>query len=116
MTSMSANERQFLLTAVWMFMRHGQPARARAVCEALVEEDSRDGIAAVALAELILDSDEAPRRAVEVLREAEIPPELAHAAAFLETRALRDDGRDREAASRWSRYIESRKGSERRWI
>ena len=48
---MSADERQVLLTAVWMFMRHGQPARARAVCEALVEEEPRDGVAAVALAD-----------------------------------------------------------------
>ena len=112
---MSADERQFLLTAAWMFMRHGQPARARAVCEALVVEDSRDGVAAVALAELMLDSGEASR-AVEVLRVADVPPELAHAAAFLETRALRDGGRAREADSRWSRYIESKKGADRRWM
>ena len=112
---MSADERQFLLTAVWMFMRHGQPARARTVCEALVEDDSRDGVAAVALAELMLGSGEASR-AVEVLRAADVPPELSHAAAFLETRALRKNGRNREAASRWSMYIESRKGSERKWI
>ena len=112
---MNADERQFLLTAAWMFMRHGQPARARAVCEALVEDEPRDGVAAVALAELMLDSGEASR-AVEVLRAADVPPELLHAAAFLETRALRNAGRDREAARRWSRYIESRKGSERRWV
>ena len=85
------------------------------MCEALVEMDSRDGVAAVALAELMLDSGEASR-AVEVLRAADVPPDLSHAAAFLETRALRKDGRDREAASRWNRYIESRKGSERRWV
>jgi len=113
--AMSADERQFLLTAAWMFMRHGQPDRARTVCEALVEEDSRDGTAAVALAELLLDSGEASR-AVDVLRGADVPPELSHAAAFLETRALRKDGRSREAARRWNRYIESRKGSERRWV
>ena len=112
---MTADERQFLLTAAWMFMRHGQPARARTVCEALVEEDSRDGVAAVALAELMLDSGEAAR-AVEVLRAADVPPELSHAAAFLETRALRNGGRNREAANRWNRYIESRKGAERRWM
>ncbi len=112
---MTADERQFLLTAAWMFMRHGQPARARTVCEALVDEDSRDGVAAVALAELMLDSGEASR-AVEVLRAADVPPELTHAAAFLETRALRRDRRDREAMRRWSRYIESRKGVERRWV
>jgi len=112
---MSADERQFLLTAAWMFMRHGQPARARAVCAALVDEDPRDGVAAVALAELMLDSGEAAR-AVEVLRAADVPPALSHAAAFLETRALREGGRNREAANRWSRYIESRKGAERRWV
>ena len=112
---MTADERQFLLTAAWMFMRHGQPARARTVCEALVEEDSRDGVAAVALAELMLDAGEATR-AVEVLRAADVPPELVHAAAFLETRALKNSGRNREAANRWSRYIESRKGAERRWV
>ena len=112
---MNADERQFLLTAAWMFMRHGQPARARAVCEALVEEDARDGVAAVALAELMLDSGEASR-AVELLRAADVPPDLVHAAAFLETRALKKAGRGREAARRWNRYIESRKGSERRWM
>ena len=112
---MNADERQFLLTTVWMFMRHGQPARARTVCEALVDEDSRDGVAAVALAELMLDSGEASR-AVEVLRAADVPPELSHAAAFLETRALMKDGRSREATSRWRRYIESKKGTGRRWM
>ncbi len=112
---MTADERQFLLTTAWMFMRHGQPARARTVCEALVDEDSRDGVAAVALAELLLGSGEASR-AVDVLRMADIPAELSHAAAVLETRALRNDGRRREAVSRWNRYMESRKGSGRRWV
>lgn len=112
---MTADERQFLLTAAWMFMRHGQPARARTVCEALIEEDSRDGVAAVALAELMLDSGEATR-AVDVLRAADVPPELSHAAAFLETRALRMSGRGKEAERRWSRYIESKKGADRRWV
>jgi len=111
---MEDDERQFLLTAAWMFMRHGQPLRARAVCAALVDENPRDGAAAVALAELMLDAREAGR-AVEVLRAADVPPELEHAAAFLETRALRLAGRQREAASRWKRYIESRKGSQRKW-
>ena len=111
---MNADERQFLLTAVWMFMRHGQPARARAVCAALVDDNPRDGVASVALAELMLDSGEAAR-AIETLRAADVPPELAHAAAFLEARALKMAGREREAESRWSRYIESRKGAARQW-
>ena len=36
--------------------------------------------------------------------------------AVLETRALRMAGRPLEAQSRWRRYIESRKGSERKWV
>ena len=112
---MPAEERQFLLTAAWLFMRHGRRDRALAVCEAVFEADPRNGIAAAALAELLLERGEA-RRAVEVLREADIPPELSHAEAVLETRALRLSGRAAEATSRWNRYLESRKGAERKWI
>ncbi len=112
---MSNDERQFLLTAVWMFMRHGQPSRARNICEALVEEDPRDGIAVVALAELLLDEGEAART-IEVMRAAEFPAELLHAEAVLETRALRMLGRNNEASARWRRYLEARKGAARRWV
>lgn len=111
---MNADERQFLMTAAWMFMRHGQRPRALAVCEALLEEDARDGVVAVALSGLLLDEGEAAR-ALELLRAAEIPSSLAHAAAVLETRALRTLGRDAEAAERWSRYLEARKGAARQW-
>ena len=112
---MTADERQFLKTAAWMFMRHGQRPRALAVCEALSEDDPRDGVVAVALAELLL-GDGAAERAVDVLHAAEMPPELDHAEAVLETRALRLMARDGEAAARWSRHIESRKGAERKWV
>ena len=112
---MSNDERQFLLTAVWMFMRHGQPARARALCEALVEEDPRDGTAAVALAELLLEDAEAAR-AIEILRAADFSASLLHAEAVLETRALRQLGRNEEAAARWQRYLEARKGASRLWV
>ena len=98
---MTADERQFLLTAAWMFMRHGQPARAQAVCEALLDEDSRDG---------------EHRRAIDVMHGADIPQSLAHAEAVLETRALKALGRKGEASSRWNRYLESRKGSDRKWM
>ena len=106
---------QFLLTAVWMFMRHGQPGRARNLCEALVEEDARDGIAVVTLAELLLDDGDAAR-AVELLRVADFPPTLQHAEAVLETRALRHLGRRDEATARWRRYLETRKGAARQWV
>ena len=109
---MSNDERQFLLTAVWMFMRHGQPARARAVCAALVDDNPRDGVASVALAELMLDSGEA-MRAIDTLRAADVPPELAHAAAFLEVRAWKMAGRGREAERQSASQLRRRRN--RRW-
>lgn len=112
---MTSDEKQFLLTAVWLFMRHGQASRARNVCEALLEDDPRDGIVAAALAELLLGSGEA-RQALDVLRAADFPPELEHAEAVLETRALRLLGRAAEGNARWRRYLESRKGADRKWI
>lgn len=112
---MTTDERQFLLTAVWLFMRHGQSSRARNVCEALLEDDPRDGTVAAALAELLLEAGEA-RQALDILRAADFPPELEHAEAVLETRALRMLGRSSESAARWRRYLEARKGAGRRWV
>ncbi len=112
---MSDDERQFLLTAVWLFMRHGRRDRAIGVCEALCEADPRDGVASATLAELLLEEGDAVR-ALELLRSSDIPPELAHAQAVLETRALMQSGRVPEAQSRWSRYLESRKGADRKWM
>ena len=112
---MTSDERQFLLTAVWLFMRHGRRDRALGICEALYEADPNDGVAAVALADLLLERGDA-KKAAEILRAADVPPELAHAQAVLETRALRVTGRAGEAKSRWNRYLEARKGSGRKWI
>lgn len=112
---MPSDERQFLLTVVWLFMRHGRRDRALSVCEALVEADPRDGVAASAMAELLLEEGEAAR-ALEVLRGADFPPSLAHAEAVLETRALRRLGRLSDAQSRWNRFLESQKGTERKWV
>jgi len=108
-------ERQFLLTAVWLFMRHGQPSRARSICAALLEDDPRDGVAAAAMAELMLEGGEA-RDALHLLREADFPPSLEYAQAVLETRALNRSGRVAEGAARWRRYLESKKGAARQWI
>ena len=112
---MDEEERQFLLTVAWFFMRHGRRDRARWVCEALAEADPRDGVAAVALAELLVEKGLA-HRALDILVTADIPPSLAHAGAVLETRALRLEGRKAAADSRWHRYLESRKGESRQWI
>ena len=112
---MAEDERQFLLTTAWLFMRHGRRERALSVCEAVYEADPENGVAAVALAELLLERGETSR-AVDILRTADVPDELAHAEAVLETRALRLAGRGAEADSRWRRYIESKKGADREWI
>ena len=112
---MEGEERQFLMTTAWLFMRHGQSRRALCVFEALFEDDPRDGTAAVALAELLIDGGKAAR-AIEVLHSTYVPGDLLHASAVLETRALRMLGRKREADERWSRYVESRKGASRRWM
>ncbi|MBE6397258.1 MAG: hypothetical protein E7046_09670 [Lentisphaerae bacterium] len=112
---MTAEERQFLLTAAWLFVRHGQPHRARALVEALTEVDPRDGVSAAALAELMLADGEG-FEALKVLRSADFPPELARAEAVLETRALAMTGRSAESTKRWKRFLESRKGRDRSWI
>ena len=112
---MDKDDRQLLLTTAWMFLRHGQPARARALCEAVLEDDPRDGAAAAALAQILLDAGE-PAAALETLRAGDFPPELAHAAALLETRALSALGRKADAAARWRRHLEARKGAARSWV
>ena len=112
---MDAEERQFLLTTAWLFIRHGQRARARVILEALVEENPQDGVSAVALAELLLDDGDASR-ALDVLRVADFPPTLVHAEAVLESRALRMIGKEEESRARWSRFLESKKGAARTWV
>ncbi len=112
---MNADERQFLLTTVWMFMRHGRRDRARRICEALCEADPHDGTAAVALAELLV-SDGEPEKALNVLNAADIPANLAHVEAVLETRTLRLLGKTAEANERWRRHLAEQKGANRKWI
>lgn len=112
---MNSESRQFMLTAAWLFVRHGLPRRARVLMEALVEEDPRDGVSAAALAELLL-SDGQGEEALHVLRMADFPMELSRAEAVLETRALAMVGRRTESIRRWKRYLESRKGADRNWV
>ncbi len=112
---MTPESRQFMLTAAWLFVRHGRPRRARVLMEALVEDDPNDGVSATALAELLLADGEGDN-ALHVLRMADFPDELARAEAILETRALAMVGRKEESVRRWKRYLESRKGAERNWV
>ena len=112
---MDADERQFLLTAAWIFARHGQRARARTLMEAMCESNPRDGVSASALAALLLSDGDA-LGALRALRVANFPSELDRVEAILETRALTMLGRAAEGKRRWSRYLEARKGGARKWI
>lgn len=112
---MISEERQFMLTAAWLFVRHGRSERARVIMEAMQEENPRDGVSAAALAELLLAAGEA-ERALRVIRSADFPPELSRAEAVLESRALGMLGRGQESERRWKRYLASKKGEARSWI
>ncbi len=112
---MNPESRQFMLTAAWLFVRHGQPVRARSLMAALVEDDPRDGVSAAAFAELLL-SEGRGEEALNVLRLADFPDELVRAEAVLETRALAMVGRQEESERRWKRYLEARKGAGRTWV
>jgi len=112
---MDADDRQFLFTAAWLFARHGQGNRARALCDVLVEDDPRDGTAAAMLAELLLSEHEAAQ-ALSALRAAVFPAELQRAAAMLESRALAMLGRKDESERRWKRYVAASQGAQRSWV
>ena len=112
---MSPQSRQFMLTSAWLFARHGRPHRARVIVEALVEDDPTDGVAAAALAELLLADGEA-NKALQVLAAADFPAELARAEAILETRALAMSGRTDDSTRLWRRYLASLQGSNRSWV
>ena len=112
---MEAEERRLMLTAAWLFARHGQGPRARVLLEAVAEEEPRDGVAAAMLADLLLDAHQ-PSAALDAVRSAEFPPKLRRAEALLETRALRMLGKDSEADARWSRFVKSSAGENRQWV
>ena len=112
---MDAGTRQFLKTAAWLFMRHGQKGRALWVCAALNEDDPSDPVSACAYAQLLLERGH-PAKALEAIAAAGSDADVEHASAVLETRALAALGRKSEARSRWNRHLESMKGSSRKWM
>jgi len=108
-------EKQFLLTTVWLFAQHGQYSRARTICAALLEDNPRDGVVAAVQAELLLEDRQA-EAALDTLRAAEFPPDLERAEAMLESRALMMLGRRDEATARWKRFLAARQGAQRKWV
>ena len=107
-------ERQFILTAAWLFLRHGCASRARMLVEALVEDDPRDGVSAAAFSEMLLEEGRA-EEALAVLRSADFPRKMARVEAILEARSLVMSGRSGESERRWKRYVDSLKGGRRTW-
>ena len=112
--AMEREDRSLLMTAAWLFARHGQGARARALCEALVEENPKDGVSALAAAELMLADNDA-ESALKALRRTVCPRGMERAEALLETRALVALGLRDEGARRWRRYVNSTV-SDRKWV
>ena len=112
---MDERTRQFLKTAAWLFMRHGQKGRALGVCAALNEDDPSDPVSACAYAQLLLEGGN-PEKALKAISAAGSEAGIEHASAVLETRALAELGRKSEARSRWRRHLESMKGPSRKWM
>ncbi|MCQ2390134.1 MAG: hypothetical protein MJ240_01820 [Kiritimatiellae bacterium] len=112
---MERDDRDLLITAAWLFARHGQYRRARVLCEALVEGDPKDGVPALAAAELMLADGDA-QNALSTIRRTKCPESLAREGALLESRALAMLGRREESARRWKRYLATEKGEKRAWV
>ena len=112
---MDRDDRDLLVTAAWLFARHGQYHRARALCEAVVEGNPKDGVPALAAAELMLADGDA-QLALSTLRRTNCPESLAREGALLESRALSMLGRKAESARRWKRYLAMEKGEKRNWV
>lgn len=112
---MEEDERKLMMTAAWIFARHGQPRRARALLECLAEDAPRVGVVAAALADLQLGDGE-PDAALRTVRAASFPGDLKRAEAMLETRALKALGRGEEARSRWLRFVKAAQGEKREWV
>ena len=74
-------DRALLMTTAWLFARHGQSARARALCEVLVEENPKDGVAAIARhmnygLYRIEGRADCPRDALHICRMLSLEPEI----------------------------------------
>ena len=84
---MNPDDKQVLLMLSWLFLQHGQTAKAAAI-----------------LASIHLQNAE-PQQALEVLKAASFPPDMARPVALLEGQALIAQGRQAEAKARWQKYL-----------
>ena len=81
---MNPDDKQVLLMLSWLFLQHGQTAKAEALCEEIHEQEPDNPVAAAILASIHLQNAE-PQQALEVLKAASFPPDLAMETVVSET-------------------------------
>ena len=101
---MNSDDKQVLLMLAWLFLQHGQTAKAAALCEEIHEQEPENPVAAAILANIYLQNAE-PQMALDVLKTAQFPPDMNRATALLEGQALMAQGRQSEAKARWQKYL-----------
>ena len=101
---MNPDDKQVLLMLSWLFLQHGQTAKAEALCEEIHEQEPDNPVAAAILANIYLQNAE-PQQALEVMKTAKFPPDMARPVALLEGQALIAQGRQAEAKARWQKYL-----------
>ena len=101
---MNPDDKQVLLMLAWLFLQHGQIAKAAALCEEIHEQEPDNPVAAAILASIHLQNAE-PQQALEVLKTASFPPNMARPIALLEGQALIAQGRQAEAHAKWQKYL-----------
>lgn len=101
---MNPDDKQVLLMLAWLFLQHGQTAKAAALCEEIHEQEPENPVAAAILANIYLQNAE-PQMALDVLKTAKFPPDMDRATALLEGQALMAQGRKAEAQAKWQQYL-----------
>ena len=101
---MDPDDKQVLLMLSWLFLQHGQTAKAAALCEEIHEQEPDNTIAAAILASIYLQNAE-PQRALDVLSAVTFPPEMQRAGVLLEGQALVAQGHQAEANAKWQHYL-----------
>ncbi len=101
---MKPDDKQVLLMLAWLFLQHGQTDKAAALCEEIHEQEPENPVAAAILANIYLQNAE-PQMALEVLKAASFPSDMARPVALLEGQALIAQGRQAEAKARWQKYL-----------
>ncbi|MBP5671518.1 MAG: tetratricopeptide repeat protein [Victivallales bacterium] len=101
---MNPDDKQVLLMLAWLFLQHGQTDKAAALCEEIHEQEPENPVAAAILANIYLQNAE-PQMALDVLKAASFPSDMARPVALLEGQALIAQGRQAEAKARWQKYL-----------